>query len=69
MIKSWKDGAKVFSEFDGVRDEVAGPTIADLHDVVTRLERKVDILARRMGAYTTLEGVTREEKDCLKGGE
>ena len=61
-VKSWKDGAKVFSE-------TPEPTMSDLWDTISRIERKIDMLGRRAGAYTTLEGVSKEEKESLRGAK
>ena len=59
IVKSWKDGAKVLV------DAPEANYIADMYEIVSRIERKIDILARRVGAYTTLEGVTSDEKASL----
>jgi hypothetical protein len=38
-------------------DEEPGVTMSDLYDIVVRLERKVDMLGKQSGTFTTLEGV------------
>ena len=44
------------------------PTMSDLWDTISRIERKIDMLGKKAGAFTTLEGVTADEKNSLKGG-
>ena len=63
-VKKWVNGAKVLEE----EPETSVATLSDLWDTISRIERKIDKIAQRSGAFTTLEGVSQAEKNSLKGG-